>query len=122
LKTGKHIHRGALLQQYVEESGLSVTQLTKRVGYSRSSYYNHINDANLPIDILLKYGKVIKHDFFVDFPELMSNVLYEPHTDFASLSNAETIEEAIKQRDTWKEKYFELLEKYHLLKEKLEKA
>ncbi len=117
----KYSHRGELLLQIVAESGLSITQLVKKVGFSRSSYYNHITDAELPLDILLKYGKVLHHDFLEDFPDLLGNKVAETANSYTSLSHASTREEAERQRDIWKEKYYELLEKYHLLKEQMEK-
>lgn len=118
----KNIHRGALLQQYVADSGMNVTQVCKKAGFSRSSYYNHITDPNLPVDILLKYGKILHHDFIKDFPEILGNIVQESSDSYTALSKAETLEEAIRQRDIWKEKYFELLEKYHILKEQMEQG
>lgn len=116
----KHIDRGARLKQVVAENGISITQLVRKTGISRSSYYNHIADRFLPIDILLKYGQVLKHDFLVDFPELSQYIVNENAMPYAQLSEASTIEEAVKQRDIWKEKYFEMLEKYHQLREELD--
>jgi len=116
----KNIHRGQLLLQIIAESGLSITQLVKKVGISRSSYYNHTVDPELSLDILLKYGKVLRHDFMEDFPDLLGNKLNEADRNYVSLSKADTLEEAERQRDIWKDKYYVLLEKYHLLKEQIE--
>lgn len=96
---------------------MNITQLVKKVGVSRSAYYNHIADPQLPIDTLLKYGKVLHYDFMEDFPELFTNNLADGRDSYTQLSHAETKEEAEKQRDIWKEKYYELLEKYMALKE-----
>ncbi len=108
----KHIHRGEILQQVVAESGLSVTKVVQKAGFSRSSFYNHTTDPELPVDILLKYGTVLRYDFIENFPELLGNHVKEIIPKYTAESKAETIDEALKQRDAWREKYFELLEKY----------
>lgn len=107
------MHRGQLLKNIVRNSGISVTTLVKRVGYSRTTYYNHINNKNLELDILDQYGRALGYDFSKDIPEInqiKSFIEREPLT----------IKEAISQRDQWKAKYFELIEKYNsLLEEKV---
>ena len=114
-KTGRH--RGETLQNAVADSGLSITLLVKRVGYSRSSYYNHILDPELDFAILEQYGKVLKHDFSVNFPDINKQVLQEDPEDY---NKPTTIEQAIKLAEKWKEKYYAVLEKYHqLLEERL---
>lgn len=108
----KHKHRGELLQQIVAESGLTITFVTKKAGYSRSSYYNHIVDPDLPLEILIEYGNVLKYNFIEEFPEIFKNTLGESSQPYTPESKPDTIEEAIRQLNIWKEKYFELLEKY----------
>ena len=116
-KTGRH--RGEALQNVVAESGLSITLLVKRAGYSRSSYYNHILDPQLDFSILEQYGKVLKHDFSVNFPEMNRQLLQEDPEDY---NKPVTLEQAIKLVGVWKEKYYTVLEKYHqLLEERLKK-
>jgi hypothetical protein len=112
-------HRGEVLQTAVTESGLSITSLVKRVGYSRSSYYNHILDPQLDFGILEQYGKVLKHDFSINFPEINNQLLQEDPEEY---NRPVTIEQAIKTAERWKEKYYTLLEKYQeLLEGKLKK-
>lgn len=108
----KHNHRGELLRQIIAESGLTKTSVAEKAGFSRSSYYNHITEPDLSLEILLKYGKVLKYNFIEEFPELIKNVVEESSTKYTLDSKPETIEEAIHQLNIWKEKYFELLEKY----------
>jgi hypothetical protein len=112
-------HRGEVLQTVVTESGLSITALVKRVGYSRSSYYNHIFDPQLDFGILDQYGKVLKHDFSTNFPEMSNQLLQE---DTEEYNKPTTIEQATRMAEKWKGKYYALLEKYHeLLEERLKK-
>ena len=113
----KDIHRGQVLQAAVADSGLSITQVVKRTGYSRSSYYNHIEDPRLAYHILAEYGKTLKHDFSTDFPEMVSNLVEDPEEQYGE---PKTFGDAIRQRDIWKEKYYQLLEKHQkLLEDKL---
>jgi hypothetical protein len=112
-------HRGEILQTIATESGLSITSLVKRVGYSRSSYYNHILDPQLDFGILEQYGKVLMHDFSINFPEMNNQVLREDPEEYNKPSS---IEQAIKMAEKWKAKYYAILEKYHeLLEETLKK-
>ena len=107
----KTIHRGEVLQTAVNKSDLSITQIARKAGYSRSSYYHHISDPLLSYEILEAYGKVISYDFTEDFPEMHKYMMQDPSEAYAQL----TLEEAVKQRDLWKEKYIILLEKYNTL-------
>lgn len=97
-------HRGEYLKAAVKKSGFKITALTQGAGYDRSSYYNHITDPFLPLRILYKYAKVLKQDFSKDFPEIK---------DFEERSSTtiNTFEEMERDRNFWKEKYFELVDK-----------
>lgn len=110
----KHIHRGQLLANVVKDSGLNKTALARKAGYSRSSYYKHIEDPDLGYHILFAYGKALKHDFTEDLPEMPKYLMEEPEEEY---SQQVTLKEAIKQRDYWKDKFYELLDRYHKLRE-----
>ncbi len=107
---GRHIHRGALLEAAVKNSSINITQMVKRMGISRGTYYNHRNDQNLSFEQLVKYGKVLKHDFSHDIPEMKQFILYEQEAPYGP---PKSLEEAVEQRDYWREKYYQLMEKYH---------
>ena len=110
-----NIHRGDILKAAVKKSDLTIQQTTKRAGYSRSSYYNHIEDPYLSYDILEQYGKALRHDFTEEIPE-MNKYLFEDPSEYQIMSI--TFEDAIRQRDQWREKYYKLLEQFHKLAEK----
>jgi hypothetical protein len=97
-------HRGEFLKAAVQKSGFKITVLTQAAGYDRSSYYNHISDPLLPLRILYKYSKAMKLDFSKDFPEIKDFEERGPH-------NITTFEEMEIDRNFWKEKYFELVDK-----------
>lgn len=101
-------HRGEYLNELVRKKGIKIKVLTELAGYDRSTFYNHIKDPNLPYTILAKYGKIMHHDFSIDFPELAGATVSE-------LTEITTFEEMEKDRDRWKSKYealSELLNKY----------
>jgi hypothetical protein len=113
----KNIHLGELLQQVVDNSELSITQIIKRVGYkTRGSFYAHIANPDLSYKILAKYGRVLNYDFSQHIPHLNQQFITEsePHFD----RDPKTLPEAIKQIDYWKDRYYELSEKYQKLLEK----
>ncbi|HXS55092.1 MAG TPA: hypothetical protein VN726_03145 [Hanamia sp.] len=64
----------------------------------------------MPVSILQKYPKAIGHDFSEEIDDLPSSIAEEPETLYGN--QPATIEEAIQQRNHWKEKYYELMEKY----------
>jgi hypothetical protein len=119
MKTKKNIkHRGEMLQEAVLDSGMSVTMVTKKSGYSRSSYYNHINDPELPFDIMEKYGRALKHDFSDEFPELNSLRLEEEEVIYG---RPDTLEKALYEYDRYRAKYITLLEEHKALLRSLAK-
>jgi len=113
LKTkAKHIHRGEVLQGAVRKHKLKITQVVKKLGISRGTFYNHVEDPNLPFEILERYGKALGYDFTADIPEMAKYTLEEPSEVYGQPS---TLEEAIKLGEYWKNKYIVLLEKHQRL-------
>lgn len=96
-------HRGEYLNGVVRKKGIKIKVLTELAGYDRSTFYNHIKDPNLPYTILAKYGKIMHHDFALDYPELAINTPVDP-------TAITTFEEMEKDRDRWKIKYEALSE------------
>ncbi len=103
-------NRGQVLATAVEASGLNKETVAAKAGYKRSSYYKHIKDPNLEYHILIAYGRALKHDFTEEFPDMPKYVLDDPQETYGKPI---TLDEAIKQRDYWKDKYIDLLEKYN---------
>lgn len=113
-----YIHRGAALGKVVQQSELSKTLIAKKAGYNRSSLYNHINTSDLSFEILEKYGKALGYDFTKIFPEMVKYIAFEdPERPYGESLTFETL---LRQRDQWRDKYYDLLEKYNrLIEEKL---
>jgi hypothetical protein len=103
-------HRGEIVEKAVRQSGFPLTKLVERLGKSRRWIYNAFENAQLPIDHILRIGKVIHHDFSNEIEEL--NVKHhqteEPFTHPYNSKNDTTY---------WLSKYYELLEKYNALLE-----
>lgn len=109
----KHPHRGELLQKAVEDSAIKITVLVKRMGISRGTYYNHIEEHDLSFENLEKYGTILNHDFTQDLPEMKKYAMEEPDVQYKT---PKTMEEAIEQIDYWKNKYIKLLERVESVK------
>jgi hypothetical protein len=113
-------NRGQVLATAVEATGLNKEEVALKAGYSRSSYYKHIDNPGLDFHILIAYGRAIKYDFTEDFPDMPKYVLEEPEEAY---TKTPTLEEAIRQRELWKDKYLDLLEKYNrMIEEKISPA
>ena len=113
----KNIDRGKLLAGMVEDSGVNISLLVKKVGYkNRASYYAHIAKADLSLEILFAYAKALKYDLRDEFPEVSQFLLEDPVAEYNT--KPETLDEALVLIDKWKEKYYVLLEKYSRLMEK----
>lgn len=104
----KNIHRGELLASVIEANNVNISQMCLRMGISRGTYYNHIERADLPLELLEEYGKVIRYDFSQDIPGMHHSVAEEPAITYGT---PKTIQEAIEQRDYWRDKYYKLLDK-----------
>jgi len=109
----KKIDRGSILAAVVAASGLKVTDIAKKAGYSRSSYYKHIEDPDLQFHILLKYGKALNYDFRKDIEDMPDYQVEEP----TSLQNPTNLQEALKALRILNDRYIDLLERYTLLLE-----
>ncbi len=57
------VHRGEILKKAVKEAGISINAFAKKLGYERSYIYRLFNKPNLDLDILIKAGKILYHDF-----------------------------------------------------------
>jgi AcrR family transcriptional regulator len=109
---GRTIHRGELLETAVRESATNITQMVKKMGISRGTFYNHVKDPQLSFETLARYGQVIKHDFSQDLPDMKRYAFEEPEAPYGL---PQTLEEAIEQRDYWRERYYQKAEEYNQL-------
>jgi hypothetical protein len=109
------LHRGEIIEKAIRESGYSITIVAQRLGKSRRWMYLLFENTAVSIELILQIGKIIYHDFNLDFPEIIQGkkVTNEPE------NKGDAIKEEV---SFWKEKYFTLLEEYNaLLKQELGK-
>lgn len=99
------MHRGELLERIVGNSGMPIKMLVQKMGISRTSYYNHIKERELSLDMLHRYGRALGYDFSIDVPEIekMVNFIDKPTS---------SLDEVTLQRDYWRAKYYDLLERH----------
>jgi len=102
-------HRGEIIKQAVYKSGFPITELAKRLGKSRRWVYLLFENPKVSIDLLLKIGGIIHHDFSDDIVQINRNsYLYE----------GDMIEEKT-DGSYWKNKYLNLLEEHIELLKKI---
>lgn len=104
------MHRGKILQVAVNASGINKTLVARKAGYKRVTYYTHIRQKELSLEILEKYAKALGHDFSNEIPEMQSLTISAPETIY--LSKPKNLPEALDHIEYWKNKYLLLLEKY----------
>lgn len=100
----------------MKKTGLNIDTIARKAGYKRVTYYSHIKQRDLNLSILEKYGRAINHDFSSAVPALRELRVEEDESIYAKESIP--LETALKQLQVWKEKYYELMEKYIKLVEK----
>jgi predicted transcriptional regulator len=105
------LHRGEIIEKAIRESGYSITTVAQRLGKSRRWMYLLFDNPAVSIELILQIGKIIYHDFSLEFPEIIQGKKITKET-----------EESKSEVVFWKEKYFTLLEEYNaLLKQELGK-
>ncbi len=102
------LHRGEIIEKAIRESGYSITTVAQRLGKSRRWMYLLFENPTVSIELILQIGKIIYHDFSLDFPEIIqgNKVINEPEIKGYAIKEEVSF---------WKEKYFTLLEEYNAL-------
>lgn len=103
-------HRGEIVERAVRQSGYPLTKLVARLGKSRRWIYNAFENAQLPIDHILRIGKIIHHDFSDQIEELH----IKPHQTEEPFDHPYA---AGRDAEYWRTRYYDLLEKYNALLE-----
>jgi hypothetical protein len=104
-------HRGEIVERAVRQSGYPLTKLVSRLGKSRRWIYNAFENAQLPLDHILRIGKIIHHDFSEEIDEL-KGVSLQTEESFTT-----PCAPATQDSEYWRSKYYALLEKYNALLE-----
>jgi hypothetical protein len=67
--------RGEIVKKVVQESGLSISGLAKKINISRAQLYLDFGNPEMSFDRILAIGKVLKHDFSNDFKEIPADLV-----------------------------------------------
>lgn len=104
------IHRGEIVEKVVRSSGIPLARVATRMGKSRRWIYNAFETADLSLDYIIEFGKILHYDFGPEIPQIASH-------KSAFTENPITYGE--NSVDYWKDKYYSLLEEHNqLLKER----
>ena len=121
-------HRGEVVEVLVRKSGIKIITLAKKIGKNPGTIYNWFSYPNLGWDKIEKIGKVIGHDFRIEFPEmpmymdksqsLSPNILSEPEEKYGT---ANQLKRCLQELELIKSKYISLLEVHNKLLRELKK-
>ena len=102
-------HRGEIIEKAIRNSGMPLTSIARKIGKSRQWIYLLFQNPNVSLNIIVKIGKIIYYDFSTDIKDLtLSRISFE-----------ELNEEKNKKDESWKEKYYLLMEEHlQLIKKK----
>jgi len=92
--------QGIILQKAVLKSGISISEIGRRLGKGRSWLYFQFSRNKIPVEVFFQIGNIINHDFTEDVSELRK---------FAPVSPRKNEEETI---EYWKMRYYSLLEEH----------
>lgn len=106
-------HGGEILRKAIDKSEFSVKEVCKRARIARATLYGVFEQDQPRLEYFIKVGKVIKHNFASEIPELSTQVSEDPAEYGSRSKHNKTAEQAV----NWRQKYYELLEKYTKLLE-----
>lgn len=64
--------RGAIVRTAIIRSGMKMSKVADRLEISRPTLNRRLNEPFLDFDFIREVGKIITHDFSVDFKELVA--------------------------------------------------
>jgi len=109
-------HDGEILKKLIGKGEVPISRIAKQLGVDRSTIYRMFEKTDIPIEFLLKIGKVINKDMSTFFPEVIQAIQEPPMNYNSPKSYSDLLDES----RYWKDKYIDILEKYNsLLKEQL---
>lgn len=104
------IHRGEIVEKVVRSSGIPLSRVAARMGKSRRWIYNAFETADLSLDFVLEFGRILHYDFSEEIPQIAGH--RSNFTDKPLTYGEQSV-------DYWKEKYYKLLEEHNELLKQL---
>ncbi|MEQ8548711.1 MAG: hypothetical protein RIC03_12415 [Cyclobacteriaceae bacterium] len=117
------INRGQILKDVIEKyrhnTGTGISAIARKAGYHPTMPYRHFKQPDLPTHIIRKYGRAMNYDFTDQIPEMAQDfVITESPFQEKKITS---LEECLAEKEKWKEKYFQLLEKTNqMLQDRIE--
>lgn len=108
------ISRGKALHKAAKTSTMSIRDIVKKAGYSYPAFYTHIKNDDLDLSILARYSKALAHSFSDEIPEISEYLMEDKPSYGTELSYAELL----RDRDKWRDKYYDAVEQYNKLAKK----
>ncbi|HEX8427447.1 helix-turn-helix domain-containing protein [Hymenobacter sp.] len=118
-------HQGQILQEFIKNSGISITRIVDELGITRPTIYRKFKEETLDYAFVTRVGDIIGHDFSKDFttlqqtalPFVSSSVSVTPLQGVTqkNVSLQQPEPDCIKQLMTLQTKYISLLEAYNEL-------
>ena len=110
------IHKGEIIEKAVRNSGMSITNLAKRLGKSRRHIYNIFDNPSVSWETIMQIGKIINYDFTKDFTDIAqvneyktqyskdvfneNSVEYTPDSEIEHLKNEiQYLKQLLKEKD-----------------------
>ena len=100
------IFEGLIIEKVVRRSGISITEVSRKLNVNRRTIYYWFNQEKLNNETISKLGHAIGYDFSKDLPNYSKNI------PFSFAKNNETPQEST---GYWRDKYIDLLEQYNTL-------
>jgi hypothetical protein len=111
-------HRGEIVLKAIQDSGIPKSHVAEAVGYTTRHFYSMLDKANLSLELIIKIGKFIHHDFKNDLPEIFG----KPEMAMEDREKYNTIVDCLKEKQEILLKYTSLLEDHNrLITEGMEK-
>lgn len=108
------VHKGEIIEKAVRASGIKITELAKKMNLSRRHIYNLFEEPDLSLEYVYKIGRIIHYDFTNEIK------LYLKNSDSDIIENTSEDSKLYGNKtEYWKNKYFDLLEKYNELQMKM---
>ena len=119
-------HRGAYVEYIVKTSKLDgrvvhKTWLASKMGLHRKTFDLWFAKADLEVSKIREIGRIIRHDFSKDYPELREELAWTASDELNLSMNAAEFPEILhrckSERDRYKDLYINMLEKFNTLQE-----
>lgn len=111
------VHRGQKLREILEDKGVSITFVAKRMEKkSPRIFYYWFDQPELPYSTLRRIGEIIGYDFSKDFPEMRNKAKMAQEAG-VKYGRPENFVDCVALYDNLLAKYVELLEENKALAE-----